>query len=195
MSRKKATGVTRNEILDAAWELIATHGADVSMKDIANTTGVSRQSVYLHFKSRGGLLIELVKRADERFGIEESFFKAMSLPQAAERLDMCLQKWFEFVVNIKPVATDLIRLRKTDEDAAAAWEDRMEVLWSWERQLIETIASDGKLSSKWDIVDATDYLWSSSSVQMWDLLTSDRNWNNEKTSKNLRQTIAQSLLK
>lgn len=195
MSRKKAAGITRNEILDAAWEMIAAQGAEVSMKDIAIATGVSRQSVYLHFKSRGGLLIELVKRADERFGIEESFFSAMSYPSAADRLDMCLQKWFEFVVKIKPVATDLIRLRKTDEDAAAAWEGRMAVLWDWERQLVETIASDGKLSPEWNVEDATDYLWSSSSMQMWDLLTTEKGWSIEKASDKLRKTISRSILK
>ena len=40
---------TRDQILDGAWELIAEHGADVSMAQIAKHTGLSRQAVYLHF--------------------------------------------------------------------------------------------------------------------------------------------------
>lgn len=194
MSRKKASGVTRNEILDAAWDLIAQRGAEVSMKEIAIASDVSRQSVYLHFKSRGGLLMALVKRADDRFTIKEDFFAAMALKSPAKRLDKCLCVWFDFAVNIQPVASDLIRLRKTDEDAAAAWTDRMEDLRGWERQLVESLAADCALAKVWTIDDATDFLWSSSSIQIWELFTVDRNWKVAKSSKVLRRTIAGALL-
>jgi len=194
MSRKKAHGITRNEILDAAWDLIAQRGAEVSMKEIAIASDVSRQSVYLHFKSRGGLLMALVKRADDRFTIKEDFFAAMALSSPAERLDECLRVWFDFAVNIQPVAGDLIRLRKTDEDAAAAWTDRMEDLRSWERELVESLAADSSLAKVWTIDDATDFLWSSSSVQIWELFTVDRRWKAAKSSKMLRRTIAGALL-
>ncbi len=194
MSRKRAHGVTRNEILDAAWDLIALKGAEVSMQEIAVASNVSRQSVYLHFKSRGGLLMALVKRADDRFTIKEDFFAAMVLKSPVKRLDECLRVWFNFAVNIQPVASDLIRLRKTDRDAAAAWTDRMVDLWSWERQLVESLAADSALSKAWSIEDATDFLWSSSSMQIWELFTIDRNWSAAKSSKVLRRTIAGALL-
>lgn len=194
MSIKKATGITRNEILDVAWDLIAQRGAEISMKEIAAASGVSRQSVYLHFKTRGGLLMALVKRADDRFAIKENFFAAIALKPPAKRLDKCLCVWFDFVIKIQPVANHLIRLRKTDEDAAAAWSDRMNDLWLWERQLVKSLSSDGILASCWTIDDATDFLWSSSSVQAWELFTCDRNWTTRKCSKVLRQTIAGALL-
>jgi len=194
VSRKRAHGVTRNEILDAAWDLIALKGAEVSMQEIAVASNVSRQSVYLHFKSRGGLLMALVKRADDRFTIKEDFFAAMVLKSPVKRLDECLRVWFNFAVNIQPVASDLIRLRKTDRDAAAAWTDRMVDLWSWERQLVESLAADSALSKAWSIEDATDFLWSSSSMQIWELFTIDRNWSAAKSSKVLRRTIAGALL-
>lgn len=194
MSRKKAAGVTRNEILDIAWDLIAVRGAEVSMKEIAAASDVSRQSVYLHFGSRGGLLMALVKRADDRFTIKEDFFAAMALKSPARRLDGCLRVWFDFAIKIQPVASDLIRLRKTDEDAAAAWKDRMDDLWAWERQLVRSLAANSALAKGWTIDDATDFLWSSSSMQLWELLTLDRNWKVEKSSKILRKTIAGTLL-
>ena len=194
MSRKKAAGVTRNEILDTAWDLIAQRGAEISMKEIAIASDVSRQSVYLHFKTRGGLLMALVQRADDRFAIKEDFFAAMVSKSPAKRLDNCLRVWFKFVVKIQPVATHLIQLRKTDKDAAVAWSDRMEDLWLWERQLVKSLADDSALARIWTIDDATDFIWSSSSVQTWELFTSDRNWNTDKCSKILRKTIANSIL-
>ncbi len=195
MSRKKqAAGVTRSEILDVAWELIASRGAEISMQDIAAATGVSRQSVYLHFKSRGGLLMALVRHADEKFTIQADFERAIRTPGAAERLDACLKVWFAFAQKIRPVATDLIRLRKTDPDASAAWEDRMRDLRAWERGLIQSLAAEEALASHWTVADATDYLWSASSIQSYDLLISDRGWKHAKCSRILRAAIAAALL-
>ena len=125
MSKTSRSRRTREEILDAAWDLIAEHGADVSVAEIAGQTGISRQAVYIHFGSRGGLLTALVRRSDDRFGIREDFASAFEASDPRERLNGCLAAWLAFVVKIQPVATELIRLRATDADAAAAWEDRM----------------------------------------------------------------------
>jgi AcrR family transcriptional regulator len=194
MSRKKSSGVTRQEILDIAWELIAAHGAEISMKEIAAAAKVSRQSVYLHFKSRGGLLMALVRHADARFMIREELTKAMKIANPVKRLDECLNVWFDFLLKIRPVASDLVRLRETDVDAAAAWDDRMADLWGWEHALIQSLADDNVLANHLKIEDATDILWSLTSIQIWNLFTGDRNWNADKSKKMLRQTIARTLL-
>ena len=195
MSRKDRTTKTHEEILDSAWDMLAEQGADVSMSDIAKAVGISRQAVYLHFNTRGGLLMALVKRADERFEIRQDFFKAFSEPSPAERLDACLQVWLAFVPKILPVAKDLIRLRATDPDAAAAWEDRMSDLRSWLRQLIESLQAEGALAASWTIEEATDYLWTVSSVQVWDLLVVERNWQPNRATALLRESISKVLLK
>lgn len=194
MSRKKARGVTRNEILDRAWDLISEKGADISMSQIAAESRVSRQSVYLHFKTRGGLLLALVQRADERFEVKEGFFSALEIEDPYQRLDECLKVWFEFAVKIHPVATDLIRLRKTDDDANTAWTDRMADLRTWERQLVQSLADDGALSDDWQVDDAADFLWASTSIQIWDILYNDRSWNAAKISGILRRSVAKTLL-
>ncbi|MBX2804892.1 MAG: TetR/AcrR family transcriptional regulator [Hyphomicrobiales bacterium] len=194
MSRKKASGVTRNEILDRAWDLISKQGADISMSEIASASDVSRQSVYFHFKTRGGLLLALVQRVDDRFGVKYDFFAAMEIEDPVKRLDKCLTVWFDFAVKIHPVATDLVRLRKTDTDADAAWNDRMADLREWERQLVLSLSGDNVLAGDWNIDDATDYLWASSSIQVWDILRCDRSWSANKISTVLRRSIARNLL-
>lgn len=195
MSRQGRSTQTRAEILDSAWDMLAEQGADVSMLDIAKAVGISRQAVYLHFGTRGGLLMALVKRADERFEVREDFFKAFNAPSPADRLDACLQVWLAFVPKILPVAKDLIRLRATDPDASAAWEDRMSDLRSWLRQLIESLHAEGALASSWTIEEATDYLWTASSVQVWDLLVVERNWEPDRAAAILRASISKVLLK
>ena len=195
MSSTNRSTRTSIEILDTAWDLIAEHGADVSMSQIAKAVGISRQAVYLHFGTRGGLLMALVKRADERFEIREDLFAAMKIDKPSDRLEACLQVWFAFVEKILPVAKDLIRLRATDADAAAAWDDRMSDLRSWLRQLITSLQTDKALATGWTVDEATDYLWVSSSVHVWDLFVVERGWKQDRTADVLRRTISATLLR
>lgn len=195
MSSKGKKRTTREDILDSAWDLIAARGADVSMAAIAASAGVSRQAVYLHFGTRGGLLTALVLRADERFGIRAAFDRASRKQSAAARLDGYLISWFEFAARILPVARDLIRLRATDPDAALAWEDRMAELRTWFADLVASIAADDALSPEWNVREAADYLWITCSVQVWDLFVSDCGWTNRRVATVLRRAIAAVLLK
>ena len=195
MSNLKRAERTRLEILDAAWDLIAERGAAVSMAEIAAAVGMTRQSVYVHFSSRGGLLMALVRRADERFLIWEGFEAAMAEKDPAARLDAVLRVWLDFVPKIHPVATDLIRMRATDEDAARAWEDRMSELLKFYRGLVGGLKKEGALALDWSVPRAADFLWASSSVQAWDLLVRERGWSEVAAGKCIRGTICATLLK
>lgn len=186
---------TRRDILDAAWDLVAERGAEVSLAEIAKAAGITRQSIYVHFGSRGGLLFELVRRTDERESIFERFDEAMKTPEPTERLDRCLCVWFDFVSKIQPVALDLIRLRSRDEDAARAWNDRMRDLRRILRQLVRGLHEEGALAGFWSVPRATDYLWAGCSVQAWALLVKDRGWSEAAASKALRHGLARALLK
>ncbi len=185
---------TRSDILDAAWNLIRIEGADVSLAQVAKAAGISRQSVYDHFGSRGGMIIEMVRRVDERLEIRESLFAAFNYADPKTRLTKTLDAWFDFVIGIYPVATDLIRLRATDKDAAAAWEDRMSELKGWLVQLTQSLKADGALKPEWTAKTAAEYLWASSSVQAWGLLTEDCGWSERKARRVLKQTICGAVL-
>lgn len=186
---------TRRDILDAAWNLIRERGAEVSLAEIAAAAGITRQSIYVHFGSRGGLLFELVRRTDERERFFERFDEALATPDAPARLDRCLCVWFDFVSQIEPVALDLIRLRPRDEDAARAWNDRMRDLRRVLRRLVRSLDDEGALAETWSVARATDYLWAVSSVQTWALLVKDRGWKANAAAEVLRQGLAGALLK
>ena len=195
MSSKARYKRTREEILDAAWTLVSEKGAEVSISEIAKAAGISRQSVYLHFGTRGGLLVALVRRADDRFEIKERLFACFGIVDPRERLQESIRVWIDFVIKIHPVAKDFVRLRETDQDAATAWEDRMSDLRDWLTILIQSLKSDNELSDDWSIKEATEYLWASFSVQMWSLLTLDCQWSFERTEATLVRTITKTLLK
>jgi AcrR family transcriptional regulator len=194
MSNLSKSQRTRREILDIAWNLIAERGAEVSVADIAAAAGMTRQSVYVHFGSRGGLLMALVRRADEREGIIEALNTAMTIERPDDRFDACLKAWFAFVPKIHPVARDLIRLRATDAEAAAAWHDRMDELHGLFTLLVKSLKKDKVLASGWTVSRAADYLWAGVSVQAWSLLVEDRGWSAADAAKTIRQTMTRVLL-
>lgn len=185
---------TRAELLDAAWDLISKQGADVSVSQIAKAVGISRQTVYLHFGTRGGMLVALVRRADERFEIKQQFDIALQLRNPSERVTTTLRAWLEFVPKIYPVAKDLIRLRETDPEAAAAWADRMEELREWLLELMLSVQQDGALRDDLSSNEASQLFWAQTSVQVWGLLKYDCGWNEEAIAAHLEAMVTRSLL-
>ncbi len=186
---------TRAEVLDAAWDLISRQGADVSVSEIAKAVGISRQTIYLHFGSRGGLLVALVRRADERFEIKEQFDAALALRDPSERMGKTLAAWLGFVPKIYPVAKDLIRLRETDPEAAAAWTDRMQELREWLFEMMSSLEQDGALQSEWSSREASQFFWAQTSVQVWGLLRHDCGWTEEAIATHLQFTLNRTLLR
>lgn len=185
---------TRHDILDTAWTLIARRGADISLSEIAAAVGITRQSIYVHFGSRGGLLVALVRRADERADIEKKFVGALATKDAKERLEACLDVWLRFVPEIYPVARDLIRLRHGDAEAATAWEDRMTDLRGMFSTLALSLRADHALAAHWTPARAADFMWASSSVESWGLLIQDCGWNPSKAAKSIKYALSRSLL-
>ncbi len=185
---------TRADILDVAWRVIAERGAHVSIGEIAEAVGLTRQAIYVHFRSRGGLLVALVRRADERADIHAHFRAALATAGARERLDAFLRVWFDFVPTIHPVASSLVHARADDADAARAWADRMDALHHGFVLLTKTLRRDGALAPQWTAPAAADFVWAGSSLQAWELLAIDRGWGPARTSATLRRTLAAAVL-
>lgn len=186
---------TRQQILDTAWNLIAEKGADISLGEIAKASGVTRQALHLHFGKRGGLLTAMVRRADERATIIEKFAADIQIKEVEKRLTTFLNTWFDFISDIFPVASDLIRLRTKDPEAAAAWEDRMQHLRAISLELIQSIEKDSSLSAEWQPKPAAEFLWTLMSIQTWGLLTDDCKWSKPQARAVLIQQAHKVILK
>ena len=63
--RKAPPGAVRERILAAAWEMVrAGRLSDLTMAAVARAAGVSRQTVYVGFGTRAGLLVQMVRERD-----------------------------------------------------------------------------------------------------------------------------------
>jgi AcrR family transcriptional regulator len=175
--RPNAAGeATRSRILEVAWQLIVDHGVSVSMNEIADAAGVTRQTVYFHFGSRANLLIAMARHRDHVEHIGDQFAAAQIAPTAAAALEATLRTWFAYVPRILPVARALQDAAATDEDAAQAWWDRMDAARETVGQVVQRLADSGELDRSWTVGEATDILWAITHPRVWDDLVEHHGW-------------------
>jgi AcrR family transcriptional regulator len=63
----RTPGDSRERLLDAAIEHVAEHGiGETSLRQLAAALGTSHRMIIYHFGSREGLLLEVVRRVEER---------------------------------------------------------------------------------------------------------------------------------
>ncbi len=191
MSRENLN--TRSRILKAALDLLeASQGKGVRMTDIAKRAGITRQALYLHFSTRGELLIEVTYYLDEIKGSEERLLPSRTAQTGIERLDAYIDAWGTYIPEIYGVAKALLAMRDTDEAAAQAWDDRMQDMREGCQAAISALNRDKMLSSDHSPDQATDILWTMLSVRNWEQLTIGCNWSQEKyiaTLKSLARCI------
>lgn len=159
------------------------------MAEVARAAGVSRQAVYLHFKSRAGLLLAVVRHMDERDGIRERCELALDHPDPVRALEEFVLAWLHYAATIHPVASALLASRHDDPDAMGAWNDRMDELRAGFRHATRRLAAAGRLRAGLDPAAAADLAWAMTSVPVWEQLTVDRGWAATEVRRHLRDAV------
>lgn len=107
ISKRMTKANRRDDLLDKAWELIATRGADsLTLATVAELAGVSKPVAYDHFETRTGILCALYERyySEHISGLETALPTATTVTQAAETI---ARAYVECVLESGPVATAL----------------------------------------------------------------------------------------
>lgn len=168
---------TRERILEAAHgRLTETGDPTVSMGRIAEAAGVSRQAVYLHFESRAGLLVALVRWIDERRGLAERMRAAEAAADPVARVEAVARASAAYEAEIREIARALDVARHDDEAAAAAWEDRMSQRRAHLTRLFEAVADAGRLRSGWSPARAAEAYWAVTSPGPYRALVGECGW-------------------
>ena len=188
---------TRTRILETAWRLVRDHGvATLTMADIADIAGISRQAVYLHFNSRTRLLIEMARYHDQAARITDRITKALGSAGPAEALGIYVRTWCDYLPEILPVASVLSAAAMTDEAARAAWRDRMQFLRDRGGvRIVERLAAEGLLAEGWSVDEATDWLWSQLHPDNWRHLVEESKWYKRRYVDRLVSTLNTVLLR
>jgi AcrR family transcriptional regulator len=148
---------TRRRVLDAAVALFRSHGpARVTMAEVAEAAGLTRQAVYLHFPSRTRLMLALIQHASAQLGAPELFRR--------------------YAARVHEIAAALDAARAADPDAQAAWESRMALRRRQFHRAVRRLHAEGQLRPEWTVGQVTDAIWALSAPRGYSDLVVERGW-------------------
>ncbi len=178
---------TRINILDATISLLESgRTQEVRISDIARQAGVSRQGLYLHFRTRAELLISATRYLDEVNGIDERLATSRSAASGLERLDAWIVAWGSYIPEIYGLAKALLAMKDEDVEAAAAWDDRMQAVRHGCQAAVKALHADGVLNPDYTPRRATDLLFTMLSVRNWESFTIECGWSQKAYLKELK---------
>jgi AcrR family transcriptional regulator len=198
MKRKPITEATRAAILRATWSLIAEkRRLDVSQSEIAAAAGVSRQTVYLAFGDRTGLLTAMARNKDEETDHVARLSEISRAGSAApEDFLRYLGIWLDYLPLIYPVGILLDAASLTDPGARSAWDDRMKgALLAGLKRIVGHLAKGGHLASGWDAPGAAEFVWNLIHPASWRQLVVDCGWSADEFRRSRLQIVRSVVLK
>lgn len=186
---------SRLRMLDSAKALCEESGdTGFTLAEVAQAAGVTRQTVYEHFGSKGGLLLALVEHIDSGNDLGDRIRATFELPAAADTIRSYFDMCADLTPLILPVAEALQRNRAVDPDAAAAWDDRMSGRHHSCIMLAERLASQHEFRPGWDVASAADLIYAAISVQSWQLLVGERGWTPEQWAQRSAEAVLRTLI-
>ncbi|MCV3209282.1 TetR/AcrR family transcriptional regulator [Mesorhizobium sp. YC-39] len=194
--KKHISEETRIAILDAAWELIAEGGkVDASQSTIAAKAGVSRQTVYLAFGGRAGLLVAMLRNRDRHSGQVKSLHEiANGDGDRWEDFLSFVEHWLDYLPLIYPVGIQLDAAALNDEEAAAAWDDRMKrTLLHGMKHILARLQRAGRIAPGWTVDMAAETVWSLVHPANWRLLVIECGWSPDEFRRTRIEIIRRTL--
>lgn len=190
---------TRERILATTWRLLESRrGQSVRLEDIAKAAGVSRQAIYLHFGSRTELFIATTRYVDEVHRLTEHIEciqRACEAGGGVAGMQEIVAFWGNYLPEIYESAKAVLALRETDEAAAAAWANRMEVFYQGCFSTIQQVAQEGRLAPVWTVETAVEFFWGLLSIEVWERLTIERGWSNAQYIERMQWAVERALLR
>lgn len=187
---------TRQRLLQLAWDRIAAQGhAALSLVDLAREAGVSRQTLYLLFGSRAGLLLAMVEHRDAQSAAVPELARARAAMAPREAFEPYLRAWFDYLPQIFPVARALAAATEAgDSDARDAWDSRMKLLRAGLLQMTRALHDRGALRPGWTAATAADWIFAMTHVDQWQRLVVEARWKPKDAVDRLVATLRETLL-
>lgn len=187
---------TRHRILQLAWERVAALGdTSLSLVDLAREAAVSRQTLYLLFGSRAGLLLAMVEHRDARSAVVPRLAQARQSMTVDDAFEPYVRAWFEYLPEVFPVARALVAAaRLGDLDAQAAWDSRAKLLRGGFLQMTRKLHDAGALRPGWTAAAAADWLFGMTHVDTWQHLVVEAHWKPKDAVDRIVATLRETLL-
>lgn len=168
---------TRDALLAATRELLEEHGlAAVTMGAVAERAGVTRRSVYLHFKSRSQLIEGLFDYVAKTEGLERSLARVWAAPTALDALTRWADHLAHYHARVLSVDRAIAQVYRVDPDAAAHRRRVSALKLESCRRLAQRLADEDELAAEWTVDDAADLLYAVTTSDLVEALLVDRGW-------------------
>ena len=193
--RKRQATDTRARIVEATRQLLQSDGyAGMTIEAIAQRAEVSAQSVYAIFKSKTGILTDLLDQSTFGADYEDAVRRALSTndPEARLRLAAPIARQIH---DAQSATFDLLRGAGVVAPELSALEQQRESL-RYERQekMIISLRDAGRLRPGLDRATARDIFWMLTGRDVYRMLVRERGWSSHKYQDWLADTLVQSLL-
>ena len=194
--RQRQAGDTRRRIVEATRRLLESDGyAGMTIEAIAQQAEVSAQSVYAIFKSKTGILIELLDQSMFGTDYEEVVQRTLSASDPENRLRLAAgvakqirsaqSAMFDLLRGAGVVAPELAKLQQ----------QRERLRYKKEEGMIGFLRDSGSLRPDIDHQTARDVFWMLTGGDVYRMLVHERGWSPQQYQDWLADTLVHSLLK
>jgi AcrR family transcriptional regulator len=193
VGREYGDPATRKRILEVTQELLVERGSGLRLKEVAARAGVSRQSLYLHFGDRQGLILALVRHMDETLQLADLLAHVYAAKSGQQLLERAIRLSTEFWRTVAPVAGVLVG-NQEDDALRAAWRDRMTFRRKTFRRMAEQLDDMGELAPSWNVDDASALLYAVTHFDSWRELTGELGWSDDHYVEAMASLLGRALL-
>ncbi|MDQ6875576.1 MAG: TetR/AcrR family transcriptional regulator [Actinomycetota bacterium] len=197
--RKAQAGRNRDAALDAAERLFLAHGyAATSIASIAREAGLSVQTIYKVFGGKSGLVSGIYERGLLGRGDAPAYDRsdAMRAKEADPRAIM--RQWGALTTEVASVVSPIRLLIRsaalTDREMEGLLEATDRERLTRMRHHARFLKERGHLREGVTLQEATDVLWTCSSVELYDLLVLQRGWADSKFARFVAEFMITALL-
>jgi AcrR family transcriptional regulator len=179
--RERQAGDTRRRIVEATRRLLESEGyAGMTIEAIAQRAEVSAQSVYAIFKSKTGILAELLDQSTFGPDYEGAVRQALSASDPETRLRLAAPLARQ-IHDAQSATFDLLRGSGVVAPELAKLEQQRECL-RYERQerMIISLHHAGRLRPELDHSTARDIFWMLTGRDVYRMLVRERGWSSQK---------------
>ncbi len=179
--RQRQAEANRVAMIDAAERLFAEGGyAATSVAAIADEARVSVQTVYRTFRGKAGLVRAIYERGLLGAGGDAAYERSDAMREREQDPRELFRKWGELTTEVASVVSPIRLLMRS---AALSDPEMEELLLTTDAERLvrmrhhaEFLQARGFLRPQVSVEEATDVLWTCSSVELYDLLVLQRGW-------------------
>lgn len=193
--RERQAADTRRRIVEATRRLLEKDGyAGMTIEEIARCAQVSAQSVYAIFKSKTGILAELLDQSTFGPEYEDAVQKALGASDPETRLRLAAPIARQ-IHDAQSAAFDLLRGAGVVAPELARLEHRRECLrYKRQERMIASLGDAGRLRPELGYGAARDVFWMFSGRDVYRMLVRERGWSSQRYEEWLADTLVRSIL-